>query len=160
MVVDELRGSDVVGRAVSDLRARALRLLARREHSRAELARKLSGPEVDAAELDAVLDELTRRGWLSDQRVAEQAVSGARGRYGPRRVLHRLQQQGLTPAALDQAETQLRSDEFASARAVWAKRFGRQPVDLREKAKQARFLAGRGFSAEVIRRILGEDPEG
>lgn len=153
------RSSGTVGRGSAELRTRALRLLARREHARAELARKLSTADVDAAVLDAVLDELAQRGWLSDERVAEQAVSGARGRYGPRRVLQRLQQQGLNPAALEQAAAQLRHEELTSARAVWAQRFGRRAVDLKEKAKQARFLAGRGFSAEVIWRVLGEEPE-
>ncbi len=159
MAADAPPEEDSTRRSGASLRARALKLLARREHSRAELARKLSGLDVDPGELSALLDDLASRGWLSEQRVAEQAVRAARGRYGPRRVLQRLQQQGVDPAAVDQAAAKLKDDELASARAVWQKRFGQRPADLKQKARQARFLAGRGFGAEVIRQVLGHEPD-
>jgi regulatory protein len=136
-----------------------LRLLARREHSRRELERKLAGEAADPAELAALLDDFEQRGWLSEARVAEQHVARARARYGPRRVLNDLKERGLSGDALDRAAAQLKQAEFESAAEVWRKRFGRPPEDLKEKARQARFLAGRGFSAEVIRAVLGGDPE-
>jgi len=143
------------------LRARALRLLARREHSRLELRRKLGSGEIEPDLIEAVLDELQQEGWLSEQRLAEQLVGQARQRYGARRVLQRLREKGVGGEVLDQAADTLRAQDLDSARALWRKRFGQPAKTLQEKAKQARFLAGRGFSPAVITRVLGrpvEDP--
>lgn len=143
------------------LRARALRLLARREHSRLELTNKLAGPDTDPVELAGLLDELERRGWLSEQRLAEQQVARARGRYGTRRVLSDLRSKGVAEEVLEQTAARLKGSELEEARAVWRKRFGQaagraqDSADPRERARQARFLHGRGFSAEVIRRVIG-----
>jgi regulatory protein len=84
-------------------------------------------------------------------------VAAARDRYGSRRVLDRLQQKGVTAEALDTAAGALKGQELRSARAVWRKRFGALPANLPERARQARFLAGRGFSSEVIRTVLGSE---
>jgi regulatory protein len=141
------------------LRAQALRLLARREHTREELRRALTGGEANPDEIEALLDELQHKGWLSESRLIEQMVTAARGRYGSRRVLDRLQQKGATEETLDAAARELKAQELNSARAVWRKRFGVPPADLAERARQARFLAGRGFSSEVIRVVLGGEVE-
>jgi len=141
------------------LRVRALRLLAARERSRAELRRKLADDDTDPGELESVLDELQREGLLSEARLAEQLIHAARGRYGSRRVLERLRERGLDGEALERAEQALKVQELESARAVWHKRFGRPPATLQEKAKQARFLAGRGFSNQVIHCVLGRGAE-
>jgi regulatory protein len=119
----------------------------------AELRRKLA--DAAAGELESVLDELQREGLLSEARLAEQVIHAARGRYGSRRVLERLRSRGLEGEALERAGQALKAQELESARAVWRKRFDRLPATLREKGRQARFLAGRGFSDEVIHRILG-----
>jgi regulatory protein len=144
------------------LRTQALRLLARREHSREEIRRRLQADAADVSELEAVLDELERNGSLSEQRMVEQMVRGAQGRYGSRQVLDRLRGKGVGGEALAQAAVALQAQELDSARAVWRKRFGCPGANLQEKAKQARFLAGRGFSSEVIRMVLGgaEDEPG
>lgn len=136
------------------LRAKSLRLLARREHSRAELARKLRGPDVDPAEIEALLDELQGDGSLSESRLAEQMVHAARGRYGVRRVAEKLREKGVGDDTLAQAAEVLREQDLDSARSAWRKRFKSPPATLAERAKQARFLAGRGFSGEVIRQVL------
>lgn len=136
------------------LRAKALRLLARREHSRAELTRKLSDPEVDPAQLEALLDDLQADGSLSEARLAEQLVHAARGRYGVRRVAEKLREKGVGEDTLAQAGEVLRQQDLDSARTAWRKRFKAPPATLQERAKQARFLAGRGFSREVIRQVL------
>jgi regulatory protein len=141
------------------LRVRALALLARREHSRLELETKLAGDQTDPNELARLLDEFERRGWLSERRLAEQQVARARGRYGPKRVLHDLRAKGVEGAALGEVAAQLKAGEVENARAVWRKRFGRPPTDLKERARQARFLAGRGFSSEVIRQVLAGETE-
>jgi regulatory protein len=142
----------------SSLRVRALRFLARRDHSREELKRKLAA-DGDADEIDRLLDDFERKGWLSESRLADQMVRAARGRYGTRHVIERLSGKGVQGEALERAAQALQSHELESARLVWRKRFGQRPSTLQEKARQARFLAGRGFSAEVIHRLLGEDPD-
>jgi regulatory protein len=129
-------------------------MLARREHSREELKRKLGGAETIPGELDSLLDEFERQGWLSEHRLADQAVVLARGRYGSRRVLDQLRQKGVTGEPLVRAIDALKAQELESARAVWRKRFGRPAADLAEKAKQARFLAARGFAPEAIQQVL------
>lgn len=136
------------------LRARALQLLARRDHSRLELERKLAADNPDPDELAALLTELERRGWLSDSRLVEQKIARAQGRYGPRRVLTELKEKGVEGDMLERAGEKLRDAELENAREVWRKRFGKPPVDLKDRARQARFLQGRGFSADVIRRVL------
>ena len=129
-------------------------MLARREHSREELKRKLGGAETVPGELEALIDEFERQGWLSEHRLADQAVVFARGRYGSRRVLDQLGQKGVTGEPLARATDALKAQELESAQAVWQKRFGRPAADLAEKAKQARFLAARGFAPEVIQQVL------
>ncbi len=145
-------GDSTLVRAV---RARALRLLARREHSRQELRHKLGAEDVDGQTIESVLDELEQAGWLSERRLAEQLVGAARDRYGSRRVLQRLREKGITGEAFDQAASSLAVQDLDSARALWRKRFGRPPATLQDRARQARFLAGRGFPSAVIGRLLG-----
>ena len=141
------------------LRQRALDALARREHTRAELARKLAPHGDDPAALEALLDELAQRGWLSNERFAEQWVSARGARLGSRRLAHELREKGVDDDAIRQALDQ--QDDLSTARAVWQKKFGAPPIDAREKARQCRFLQARGFSLDTIFKILGEaaDPE-
>ncbi len=132
-------------------------MLARREHSRQELARKL-GP-VDPDTLTALLDDLQARGWLSEQRLADHVLRAAAGRFGARKVVQQLAQKGVSEAVVAQARRRARENELDSARAVWLKRFGKPPASLRERARQARFLEQRGFDPEVIRQVLGGNLE-
>ena len=147
-------------RAPLSLKARALRLLSGREHSRAELERKLGaargadGVAPDAAELARVLDELQARGFISEARVVESLLHRRAGKLGAARVLHELRQIGVSDAALQGAQATLRDTEAARARAVWQRRFGTPPRDAAERARQLRFLAARGFSGEVARRAV------
>jgi len=136
------------------LKTRALRLLSGREHSRAELARKL-GSEGNKDELDALLDRLESLDLLSDARFAECYVRSRQARMGDRRLRLELKHKGvpdhLIDAALGEATA---TDDTVRARDVWKKKFGKQPEDAREWARQARFLQSRGFAADVIHRIL------
>jgi regulatory protein len=142
------------------LKGRALRHLARREHSRAELERKLAPyaeevPESTAAEqIRAALDDLAARGLLSDARVAESTLAGRGQRLGSRRLAQTLRDKGLAPELISATLVQARGSELARAQAIWQRRFGRAPADVAERARQMRFLAGRGFEADVIRRVL------
>lgn len=147
-------------RAGPSLKARALRHLARREHSRAELERKLARhaedtPQASAQEQIArALDELAARGLLSDQRAAEAVVAAGARRFGAARLRHALRVRGLADEVAAGALAALAGSELERAREVWRRRFGTPAHDAVGRARQARFLAGRGFSSDVIRRVV------
>jgi len=137
------------------LRGRALKLLARREHSRAELARKLAIHAEGPAEVERVLDDFERRGWLSESRVVEQLVHARRSRYGARRIERDLREKGVSEEAVAVALAGLKAGELEAAREVWRRKFGgRQPGGPAERARQVRFLQGRGFDLEVILKVI------
>jgi len=141
------------------LRERALGYLTRREHSRTELARKLAAYCEQRAEIDALLDDFTQRGWLSEARFAEMVVQARSGRYGSRRIVHELREKGVSDEAIAAVLPAVQETELETARAVWAKKFGTVAADAKDKAKQMRFLASRGFSQEIIFKVLkGFDP--
>lgn len=135
------------------LRGRALRLLASREHSRLELKRKLASHAEDGAALETLLDELEKARLLANDRYAEQRVTVRGGRYGNARLAGELRSQGVDDTTIANALAQA-GDETERALAVWRKKFGSLPQDAQERAKQARFLAGRGFGSPTIRRVL------
>ena len=137
------------------LRERALRLLARREHSRAELARKLSIHAEEPAEIERLLDDFERRGWLSERRVVEQLVHARRSRFGARRIERDLRQKGVSEEAVAAALADLKSGELDAAREVWRRKFGgSQPRRPADRAHQVRFLQGRGFDLEVALKVI------
>ena len=178
--------------AEESLRARALRLLARREHSRAELERALAAVAAarhgDAAtgSVAAVLDELAARGWLDDRRAAEALLGSRSPRCGERRLGALLRERGIDAPLAETVLAPLRATEFERALAVWQRRFGRaagagpapaagpdEPEDaaagherdrdrgpgpgrddLAERGRQYRFLRGRGFADDIVRRVL------
>ena len=136
------------------LRSRALKALARREHSRQELQAKLQPYAEDPDEIEPLLDDLEKRGWLSEARFVEQLTTVRRRRFGAARILHELRERGVSDAALAAAQAQLKDSEVEAARSVWQKKFGSLPATLEERARQSRFLASRGFSAEAVRKVL------
>ena len=136
------------------LKGRALRLLAAREHSRRELERKLAQHEAEPGQLKTALDELQSRGFIDEQRVVESVVHRRAGRLGAGRIRQELQAKGLDAERVAIAVASLQATEVERARAVWRKKFGELPVDAAQRARQARFLAARGFGGEVIRRVL------
>jgi regulatory protein len=156
------------------LQARALGWLAQREHSRDELRRKLrrvalrppaGDDEVDtvdcheqdaAAAVEQLLDQLQAKGLLSNDRFIESRVRVRSPGLGTRRIQMELARHGLK--LLAQPLQQLRDSELERASQLWKRRFGTPAQDLRERARQMRFLAGRGFSGEVIRKVLAADP--
>jgi regulatory protein len=137
------------------LKGRALALLARREHSRRELERKLAEHEQEPGELQRALDELQARGFIDEQRVLESVLHRRAPRLGAGRIRQELQAKGLDAERIAEAMHGLRGTELARAREVWRRKFDRPPADAAERARQARFLAARGFGGEVIRRVLG-----
>jgi len=136
------------------LRARALRLLARREHSRAELRRKLAPHVEEGVDLDALLDDFTKRGWLSEDRFVEQAVRVRARKYGPMKIAHHLREKGIDEAGIERGLAQARAEEGEALASAWRARFGRPPADEGERAKQVRFLQQRGFPLEAVLRFL------
>jgi regulatory protein len=137
------------------LKGRALRLLSGREHSRLELERKLQCYEEVPGELAAALDDLQAKGFISEQRVVESVVNRRAGKLGAARIKQELQTKGLAPELVAEAMTTLRASELSRAREVWLKKFGGQPQDSAERAKQMRFLASRGFAGDTISRVVG-----
>lgn len=163
--------------APPSLKARALACLALREHSPSELRRKLldhaarqqasalasaapgaAEPNdgdlalLQAAQVDAVIDRLLAQGLLSEERFVASRVRVRAQRYGNRRIHAELAWHGLSADAHTAAE--LAASEIERAREVWARKFGGPAPDAAARAKQMRFLAGRGFSAEVIHRVV------
>jgi regulatory protein len=136
------------------LKGRALRLLSGREHSRQELERKLRSYEEVPGELAAALDDLQAKGFISEQRVLESTVNRRAGKLGAARIKQELQTKGLAPELVADAMVTLRANELARAREVWMKKFGQQPQDSSERAKQMRFLASRGFGGDTVRKVV------
>jgi regulatory protein len=147
-----------------DLRSRALSYLSRREYSRAELAAKLRPYAVDESgqrqDIDALLTDLAESGYLSDERAVVQILHARRPRFGSQRILHELHQKGISSEVIEQVAPTLHDTELETARSVWQKKYGELPRDAKEKARQMRFLHSRGFSMDVIFKLLRhEDPE-
>lgn len=110
------------------------------------------------AEVTLILDDLEQRGWLSDARTADALLLAKAPRYGSRRLRQLLQAKSLDASLVSDTLARARDTEFERARALWQRRFGQPPADLRERARQQRFLAGRGFDAAVIDRVLKGAP--
>ena len=142
------------------LKGRALRYLATREHSRAELERKLAVHEQQPGELARVLDELQAKGFVSEQRVVDSIVHRKAPKLGALRIRQELNARGLPEDAVSEAMASLKASEYERAREVWRRKFGTPPADATERGRQMRFLASRGFGAEVLRRVVaGSDEE-
>lgn len=136
------------------LKGRALQLLSQREHSRAELERKLAPHEEVPGALAQVLDELQARDFINEGRVIESVINHRAGKLGAARLKQELVAKGLGGEAVAQALAALKDTELERAREVWQKKFGEPAQDPRERAKQARFLLTRGFAAEVVSKLV------
>ena len=151
------------------LKARALRLLSLREYSRKTLGAKLaesearwaklteteSTPEARALSIEAVLDDFEARGWLSDERFAEALVRRRSERYGTRKILEDLQRAGVDAKQSAKLLADLKETEFERAYGLWSRKYGIKAQDQRERARQYRFLASKGFGLDVVAKIIG-----
>jgi len=169
------------------LKARALRLLSQREHSRAELAKKLGDylslqakadrarnaqdrnqeqGQVDPATLShevqitAVLDDFEKRGWLSDARYAEALVRRRSERYGMRRIKDELQRAGVASDASAALLDGLKMTEFERAKELFERKFGEITEDQKMRARQYRFLVSKGFNPEIVAKVIGGRQKG
>ncbi len=138
----------------ASLRNRALAYLARREHSRAELAHKLLRTGFDEAEITPLLDEFQLQNWLSDQRYAESYIADHRAKAGNIKLAHALRQRGVAEEIIDAAMADRSENELARARAIWHKKYHTPPANLAETARHTRFLQSRGFSLALIRQLF------
>jgi len=145
--------------ATLSLTGRALRLLSTREHSRAELERKLAQYEEEPGALARALDTLAAKDFINETRVVESVLHRRSAKLGTQRIKQELQSKGLEPEAVATALDALRATELDRAREVWKKKFGTPPQDASERAKQMRFLASRGFGGDVIHKVVSGGDE-
>jgi len=136
------------------LRGRALAMLARREHTRAEMKRKLSPYCEDPGQVDQLLDALVARGWLSEARFAESRANALGRKFGSLKIEHDLRSRGVSAEVVEHAVEQARAQELENCRTAWQRKFGALPENAVERGRQMRFLAGRGFSAETVRQVI------
>lgn len=139
-----------------ELKARALRHLVRREHSRAELARKLAPRAESPQALEALLDELVSRKQLSDERYADERARSLARKYGPAKIRHDLRSKGIADDVVERVSAE---GELERARAVLERKYREPATSREERAKRGRFLQGRGFSMDVIARLLRDSEE-
>lgn len=139
-----------------ELKVRALRFLTRREHSRAELARKLAPHAESFQALETLLDELATRKQLSDERYAETRAHWLSRKYGVAKIRQDLKAHGVADAVVDRVSAE---GELERARSILQKKYRQPPSNREDKARRARFLQGRGFSMDVIQSLVlrGED---
>ena len=138
----------------AELRARALRHLVRREHSRAELARKLAPHAESPQAIEALLDALLSRKQQSDERFAAERARVLSRKYGPAKIRQDLKARGIAEDVIGRVALE---DDVKRAAEILQRKY-RAPASTREeRARRARFLQGRGFSYETIRSVLPVD---
>ena len=147
------------GLAPISLKGRALRLLSGREYSRAELERKLKPFEAVPGELAQALDALQAKDFINEQRVVDSVLYRRAAKLGTARIRQELQSKGLEPGMVLDAVASLQDTELARAREVWRKKFGTPPLDAAARGKQQRFLLARGFSGDVVRKVVAGGDE-
>jgi len=136
------------------LRDRALAMLARREHTRVEMTRKLSPHSESPEQVEQLLDALAARGWLSEARFAESRANTLARKFGSRKIEYDLNSRGVSAEVVEQTVERALAQELENCRAAWQRKFGALPQDASERGRQMRFLVGRGFSAEAVRLVL------
>ena len=135
-----------------ELKARALRYLVRREHSRDALARKLAPYAESSESLEGLLRVLESRKQLSNERIAEARTRQLARKYGAARIRHDLNSKGVSKETAERTVAEL--DDVAKAKEILARKYGAPATSREERATRARFLQSRGFSYEVVRRLL------
>ena len=136
------------------LKARALRFLSMREHSRLELGRKLSKYAEEGDDVEALLDLLEKNNWLSQERFSESLIHRRAARFGNSRIVAELQSHGVKGEALQELKAGLADSETARACEVWERKFGTVATDPKERNKQMRFLMLRGFSQRAVQTAM------
>ena len=136
------------------VKARAVSLLAQREYSRQELTDKHTAAQASPEEVEQALAQLEAKGLVNDARVVETLVNRRSGKLGASRLRQELQAKGVSAEMVAETMAGLKGTELARAQAVWQKKFGQLAATSAERNKQARFLASRGFSGDVVRQVV------
>jgi regulatory protein len=136
------------------LRQKAIRLLARRDRSRAEMEYLLAGFCDNNGALGALLDELQARGWLSEARLAAQLVHSRRSRSSATRIRQELARRGLGPDVIAESTAGLEETDLTAALALWRRRFRQPAADQAGRERQLRFLRNRGFGHGIALQVL------
>ena len=136
---------------MDELKARALRYLVRREHSRDELARKLAPHAASKEILEGTLNWLESTNKLSNQRFAEIRAHILARKYGAARIRQDLKSKGVSEEIAERTVAEL--DDVAKAKEILARKYRVPATSREERAKRARFLQGRGFSYDTIRAL-------
>jgi len=140
-----------------ELKARALRLLMRRDHGRAELVRKLAQHAESDEAVELLLDELVRRKLLSEDRVAESRANTLSRKFGVSRIRNDLRSKGIADETIERVAAEAQATEVERAKEIWKRKFREPSTSRADRAKQMRFLASRGFSHDTIRKVMGGD---
>ena len=141
------------------LRQRALEYLGKREYSYAELGQKLKAylaEDEDFEQITAILEDFKTRGWLSDARFTEQIVHARSHKFGASKIANELREKGISQDLIETAIEQVKENELDNAFEIWRKKFKKSPDSRDEWARQARFLQGRGFGFDVIKKVLNQ----
>ena len=142
---------------VVELRARALRLLARREHTRQELESKLSPHAGSSEELKGLIAGLKQKNQLSEERFAEERARQLSRKFGAARIRQDLKAKGVSEELIERVSP---ADDLERARAILERKYRTPATTREERAKRMRFLQGRGFSFDIIRSVLSSrDPD-
>ena len=116
--------------------------------------------KISKGDLELVLDELEKKGWLSDDRFSEQFVSTKKRKFGTQKIAHELKLRGVDESIINRVIKEIKNDEFSLAKKIWEKKFNQIPITIDEKAKQIRFMQSRGIEISIIHQILsGKSPE-
>ena len=113
-------------------------------------------PEAIDDKIKVILDDFKARGWLSDVRFAEQVSHARQRKFGSQRIAHELRQKGVADEVVANAIESAQRNDLDNARVIWQKKYGLAPKDKKEWAKQVRFLQGRGFGFDIIKRVIAE----
>jgi len=118
------------------------------------MTRKLAPHCEFPEQIEQLLDALAARGWLSEARFAESRANTLARKFGSRKIEYDLKSRGVSDEVVERTLEQALTHELDNCRVAWEKKFGVLPHNAAERGRQMRFLAGRGFSAEAVRRIL------
>jgi len=145
-----MHGPDTPG----ELKTRALRYLARREHSRAELERKLAPRAESPAALAQLLDALEAKKQLSNERYAEARAHQLARKYGAARIRQDLKAKGIDADTVGKVSAE---GDAARAAAILARKYRSPATTPTERARRMRFLQSRGFAHDTIRRVVSSN---
>ena len=140
-----------------ELRARALRLLARREHSRAELGRKLAPRAQSPGGLESLLESLEQKKQLSNERFASERARVMSRKFGAARIRQDLKSKGVDRETIDRISSE---GELERASGILKRKYRQPALTREERAKRMRFLQSRGFSSEIIFQLLSAREDG